>query len=114
MLNLLQNNIEKGNEIVPFLIMLPIKIYFASHMLKFEPPHPDPQHKRRISMRIHEDEDESEPHPHAPLLPEPHPQQRSNKIIIQQDSLPPKKPQLPMHNTPYHFYISNLMLPARK
>ena len=109
---------EKGNEIVPFLIMLPLKIYFASHMLKFEPhpnPLPHPPHKRRISMRIHkEEEDESELQPHAPLLPEPHPQQRSNKIIIQQDSLPPKEPQVPMHNTPYHFYISNLMRSNKK
>lgn len=103
---------EKGNETVPFLSMLPLKIYFASHILKFEPlhPHPDP-HKRRISMRIQQESMPlPQPHPHAPLLFEPHPPQRSNKRIIQQqESLPPKIPQVPMHNTPYHFYISNLM-----
>lgn len=112
---------EKGNDYVPFLIMLPLNIYFASHILKFEPhPHPDP-HKRRISMMIQQ---ESMPLPHDPTpqfepqpVPntpfEPQPPQRSNKRIIQQQlSLPPNK--LPMHNTPYHFYISNLMRCLKK
>lgn len=107
---------EKGNEIVPFLIMLPLKIYFASHILKFEPhPHPDPPQQRSNKMIIQQESKPlPQPHPHAPLLFEPHPQ-RSNKRIIQQlESLPPKKPQVPMHNTPYHFYISNLMRSVRK
>ncbi|MPN62675.1 hypothetical protein SDC9_210428 [bioreactor metagenome] len=71
---------------------------------------------------------ESMPLPHAPVpqfepqpppnnpLPQLEPQpplQRSNKMIIQQQlSLPPNK--LPMHNTPYHFYISNLMRSIKK